>query len=43
MIRRLDPERLTNILTAFYGPAKPDRRGNIFRRVFRFLFPRDED
>jgi diadenylate cyclase len=43
MIRRLDPERLTNILTAFYGPAKPDRRGNIFRRVFHILFPRDED
>lgn len=43
MIRRLDPERLTNILTAFYGPEKLDRRGNFFRRFFRNRFPRDED
>jgi diadenylate cyclase len=43
MIRRLDPERLTNILNAFYGPVKAERRGNFFRQFLRKLFPRDED
>ncbi|KAF0106956.1 MAG: hypothetical protein FD146_2066 [Anaerolineaceae bacterium] len=43
MIRRLDPERLTNILNAFYGPVKAESRGNPFRKFLRNLFPRDED
>ncbi len=42
MIRRLDVERLENILTAFFRPAKPTGRG-IFDRFFPNLFPRHKD
>ncbi|HEX9012594.1 MAG TPA: DNA integrity scanning protein DisA nucleotide-binding domain protein, partial [Anaerolineaceae bacterium] len=35
MIRRLDPERLENILTAFYRPAKPRwTPSSFFERIF---------
>ena len=35
MIRRLDPERLENILTAFYRPAKPRfTPASFFERIF---------
>ncbi|MEZ0395141.1 MAG: diadenylate cyclase CdaA [Anaerolineales bacterium] len=42
MIRRLDPERLENILIAFYNPEKPERE-NFFRRHFPYLFPRKDE
>ncbi len=42
MIRRLDPERLENILIAFYNPEKPGRE-NFFRRHFPYLFPRKDE
>jgi diadenylate cyclase len=40
MIRRLDPERLENILSAFYRPER--RRKGFFQRHFPYLF-RQED
>ncbi len=39
MIRRLDPERLENILSAFYRPEK--RQQGFFQRHFPYLFRRD--
>jgi diadenylate cyclase len=42
MIRNLDPERLTNILAAFYTPAQPRRKGKFFQRIFRSS-PRDDE
>jgi diadenylate cyclase len=42
IIRRLDPERLENILAAFYDPGK-SRRGNFFQRHFPYLFPRKDE
>ena len=41
MIRRLDVERLENILVAFYNPEKA-RKENFFRRHFPYLFPRKD-
>jgi diadenylate cyclase len=38
MIRRLDVERLENILIAFYSPGKAGKE-NFFRRHFPYLFP----
>jgi diadenylate cyclase len=43
MLRRLDPERLENILTAFFRPHDEGRKTNIFERFFPGLFPRKED
>ena len=40
MIRRLDPDRLENILSAFYRPER--RRKGFFQRHFPYLFPQDE-
>ncbi len=40
MIRRLDPERLENILTAFYRPEQ--RRKNFIQRHFPYLFKAEE-
>ncbi len=40
MIRRLDPERLENILTAFYRPER--RRRGFVQRHFPYLFREDE-
>jgi diadenylate cyclase len=42
MIRRLDAERLENILAAFYNPEKSGK-DNFFRRHFPYLFPRKEE
>jgi diadenylate cyclase len=43
MLRRLDPDRLENILTAFFLPHGEAEKSNIFQRIFRGLFPRKED
>ena len=43
MIRRLDSERLENILKAFYGPDLRAGKENIFKRLFPYLFPRKEE
>jgi len=40
MIRRLDPDRLENILSAFYRPER--RRKGFFQRHFPYLFPQEE-
>ena len=40
MIRRLDPERLENILSAFYRPEQ--RRKGFFQRHFPYLFKLEE-
>jgi diadenylate cyclase len=42
IIRRLDLERLENILIAFYNPEK-SRKENFFQRHFPYLFPRKDD
>jgi diadenylate cyclase len=42
IIRRLDVERLENILIAFYSPEKI-REGNFFQRHFPYLFPRKDE
>ncbi len=41
MIRRLDPERLQNILAAFYRPEPLSSQG-LLKRYLPFLFRRDE-
>ena len=43
MIRRLDAERLENILTAFFGTDSSKREKNIIKRIFPYLFPRKEE
>jgi diadenylate cyclase len=42
IIRRLDVERLENILLAFYNPEK-SRKDNFFQRHFPYLFPRKDE
>jgi diadenylate cyclase len=42
IIRRLDVERLENILIAFYNPEK-SRKANFFQRHFPYLFPRKDE
>jgi diadenylate cyclase len=42
IIRRLDTERLENILNAFYSPGKTNRE-NFFQRHFPYLFPRKDE
>lgn len=42
IIRRIDVERLENILAAFYNPEK-SRPGSFFQRHFPYLFPRKEE
>lgn len=42
MIRRLDVERLENILTAFYNPEKSQKE-NFFVRHFPYLFPHKDN
>ncbi len=42
IIRRLDGERLENILMAFYSPER-ERKENYFQRHFPYLFPRKEE
>lgn len=43
MLRRLDPDRLENILTAFFRPNGKGERLNPLERIFPGLFPRKED
>lgn len=43
MIRRLDPERLENILTAFFASEEPRDAGRRLRDLFNFLFESKED
>ena len=43
MIRRLDTERLENILVAFYSAATSSQEKNIFKRMFPYLFPGKEE
>jgi diadenylate cyclase len=43
MIRRLDAERLENILIAFYNPPRTARKGSFFKRHFPYLFPRKDE
>ena len=42
IIRRLDGERLENILVAFYNPEKSHQE-NFFQRHFPYLFPRKDE
>jgi diadenylate cyclase len=42
IIRRIDVDRLENILSAFYNPEK-SRAGNFFQRHFPYLFPRKDE
>ena len=43
MLRRLDPERLENILIAFFRPHGRDDKPNFFEKLFPGLFRRKED
>ena len=43
MIRRLDTERLENILVAFYSAVTSHQEKNIFKRMFPYLFPGKEE
>lgn len=43
MIRRLDPERLENILMAFFRPAAKEQNSKLIGRLFPFLFPRKDE
>ncbi len=43
MLRRLDPERLGNILIAFFRPNGREYKPNFFESLFPGLFPRKED
>lgn len=43
MLRRLDPDRLENILTAFFRPNGNSDKLNLFERLFPGVFPRKED
>lgn len=43
MIRRLDPERLENILIAFFRPSTTEGNNSWFQRFFPYLFPRKDE
>jgi len=43
MIRRLDPERLENILNTFMRPDGGLRRSKWYQRIFPYLFTRKDD
>ena len=43
MLRRLDPDRLENILIAFFRPQGETRKSSIFERLFPGLFPPNKD
>lgn len=43
MIRRLDAERLENILAAFYDPSRTSLKTGFFERHFPYLFPRKDE
>jgi diadenylate cyclase len=42
IIRRLDTDRLENVLSTFYSPGK-SRQENFFQRHFPYLFPRKDE
>ncbi|MBI1792771.1 MAG: TIGR00159 family protein [Chloroflexi bacterium] len=42
MIRRLDPDRLENILIAFFRPSTKQRNNNLLERFFPYLFSRKD-
>jgi diadenylate cyclase len=42
IIRRLDPERLENVLNAFFTPGETHKEG-FFRQHFPYLFPRQDE
>jgi diadenylate cyclase len=43
MLRRLDPDRLENILIAFFRPSGKDHKPNLFERIFPGLVPAKKD
>ena len=43
MLRRLDPDRLENILIAFFRPHSETHKTNIFEKLFPGLFSKKED
>ena len=43
MLRKLDPDRLENILTAFFRPNGKTRPPNIMEKILPGLFPRKEE
>ncbi len=43
MIRRIDPERLENILLAFFRPTAMQRSSKWYARLFPFLFTRRDE
>ena len=43
MLRRLDPDRLENILIAFFRPHGEVHKANMFERLFPGLFSKKED
>ena len=43
MIRRLDPDRLENILIAFFRPNGGSSKSNMISRFFPYLFPRKDE
>lgn len=43
MLRRLDPDRLENILIAFFRPNGEIHKSNPLEKIFPGLFPRKED
>lgn len=43
MIRRLDPERLENILTAFFQPNGGTQQSKWYQQYFPYLFSRKDD
>lgn len=43
MIRRLDPERLENILIAFFRPSFPEGNTSWYQRIFPYLFSRRDE
>jgi diadenylate cyclase len=43
LIRRLNAERLTNLLMAFLLPSSSKSEKNIFRRLFQFIAPPSDE
>lgn len=43
MLRRLDPERLENILTAFFRPSGRENKPNFFARILSAISQREKD
>jgi diadenylate cyclase len=43
MIRRIDPERLENILLAFFRPSAVEANTRWFERLFPYLFTRKDE